>query len=650
MIVSRSSILASILCACLWFACVLMPERVCAITVEDSLLTQLKLVKGDTARIKILIELSDACDVDNILTYAQQVMTLCDQAIAEKRRPERFYLSGRGSALNGIGYYYSHKGETETALLNYKAALKIFEHLGDRKAAAYQLNNIAFIYTNRGDVATGLEYEYRNLKVQEEIRDTLGIAYSLNNIGHLFADQHDFGNAMEHFRRSLGMFVAIHNKKGIAMAYENIGAAYSGQANRQQALAYYSKCLEIYEEVGDDFYIATALGSCGYEYAKIDSQDKALSCFYRAIAIADKKHIKTIKSYISTSIACILLKRGNIDSATYYATMAITLGKEIGNLYELQKSSGVLKDIYFATGNYKGAYEMQDLELKVRDSLRNETNRKAIIAKKLQYEYDKKELQLKLDNKKKVWEKNVLIYSSLCLVAVISIATILYTRQNKLKTTVARIELEQQQYRAQMNPHFIFNCLNSIQHYIVHNDVISANKYLSEFASLMRTTMEYNQLQTIVLQQEIAYLNSYLTLEQMRFENKFTYEISCSAELDTFDVQVLPTIIQPFAENAIVHGLCYLEKQGRLSVYFAKEGNYIVCKIEDNGIGRKASQEMKSRSGKMHVSQGMELVKKRLALASTLHKMSFSAEIIDKSDADGRASGTLVILKFPIEV
>ncbi|WP_161499215.1 tetratricopeptide repeat-containing sensor histidine kinase [Flavipsychrobacter stenotrophus] len=627
-----------------------MPEKLWATKVEDSLLNQLKWEKGDTARIKILIELGDACDVDNILTYAQQVMKLCDKAIAEKHQPESFYLSGRGSALNGIGYYYSHKGETETAFQNYNAALKIFERLGDRKAAAYQLNNIAFIYINRGDVATGLEYQYRNLKVQEEIRDTLGIAYSLNNIGHLFADQHDFGNAMEHFRRSLGMFVAIHNKKGIAMAYENIGAAYSGQANRQQALAYYRKCLEIYEELGDDFYIATALGSCGYEYAKIDSQDRALSYFYRAIAIADKKHIKTIKSYISTSIARILLKRGNIDSATYYATMALTLGKEIGNLYELQKSSGVLKDIYFATGNYKGAYEMQDLELKVRDSLRNETNRKAVIAKKLQYEYDKKELQLKLDNKKKIWEKNILIYSSLCLAMVICIASLLYTRQNKLKTTVARIELEQQQYRAQMNPHFIFNCLNSIQHYIVHNDVMSANKYLSEFASLMRTTMEYNQLQAIVLQQEIAYLNSYLTLEQMRFENKFTYEISCSADVATFDVQVLPTIIQPFAENAIVHGLCYLENQGRLSVYFEKEGNYIVCKIEDNGIGRKASQEIKSRSGKTHVSQGMELVKKRLALASKLHKKSFSAEIIDKTDADGRASGTLVVLKFPLEV
>lgn len=649
MLMTRYSIRAVVLYAWLLLVCMCAWQNSFG-RGQDSLLRELKLADNDTARIKILIDLSDACDVEDILTYAQQVKALCDKAIAEKRQPERLYTYGQGSAFNGIGYYYSHKGEPDKALQHYKAALAIFERLGDRKAAAYQLNNIAFIYVNRGDITTGLEYQYRNLKVQEEIKDTLGIAYSLNNIGHLFVDQRDFGNAMEHFRRSLAMFEAVHNRKGIAMAYQNMGAAYSGQANRQQALAYYKTALAIYEELGDDYYIANALGSCGYEYAKTNNEDKALACFYQAVSIADKDHIKTIKSYISTSIARILLKRGSVDSARYYATLALALGKEMGNLYELQKSSGVLKEIYFKTGNYKAAYEMQELELKVKDSLMNETNRKAVIAKKLQYDYDKKELKLKLDNEKKIWEKNVLIYASLIAAVLAALVSFFYTRHNKLKSRIERMELEQQQYRAQMNPHFIFNCLHSIQHYIVHNDVMSANRYLSEFASLMRTTMEYNQLQTIVLQHEIDYLNSYLVLEQMRFEDKFAYEVSCSADVDTRDTQVLPTIIQPFAENAIVHGLCYLQGNGRLTINFDKEGDLLVCRIDDNGIGRRASKELRDRSGKTHVSKGMELVKKRLSLASSLNKTNFSAEIIDKTDAEGKALGTLVILKFPIEV
>ncbi len=99
-------------------------------------------------------------------------------------------------------------------------------------------------------------------------------------------------------------------------------------------------------------------------------------------------------------------------------------------------------------------------------------------------------------------------------------------------------------------------------------------------------------------------------LEQMRFENKFTYEISCTPELAAAGIKILPTVIQPFAENAILHGLCYLEKDGKLLVSFEKEADYLICKIDDNGIGSQASQELKKRSGKTHTPEGMELIKK----------------------------------------
>ncbi len=142
----------------------------------------------------------------------------------------------------------------------------------------------------------------------------------------------------------------------------------------------------------------------------------------------------------------------------------------------------------------------------MKDSINNQANKKAALTKNLQYQYDKKELQLKLDNEKRIARKNTWIYISLFAAAVIILLSLFYTRQQKLKTKLERMELEQQQYRSQMNPHFIFNCLNSIQHYIVHNDVVAANKYLAEFASLMRKTLDNNKLHTILLKQEIDYL------------------------------------------------------------------------------------------------------------------------------------------------
>lgn len=616
----------------------------------DSLVARLSSTQSDTVRIKLLLQISDACDVDDILTYAQQARTLCDRAIADKKQPQRFYINGLGSAINCIGYYYSHKGDLGRALEHYKVALGIFEQLGDKRSAAYQLNNIAFIYVNWGDIPIALEYHYKNLKIQESIRDTPGIAYTLTNIGHVFGSQKDFKNAMDHFTRSLKLFEAIHDKGGIAMMMENIGAIYSAQGERKKALAYYTKCLSLYEELGDEFYIATALGSCGFEYAQAGDDDKAMECFRRSLAIGEKNQIKPTKAYAYTSIARILFRRGNIDSARLYATRALALGKEMGDLYKLRDASGVLKNIYFKLGRYEDAYEMLDFGIKIRDSISNESIRKTAITKKLQYEYDKKELQLKLDSDKKIWQKNLLIFLCLFVALVIAVATLFRARHSKLKTRLERMEMEQQQYRAQMNPQFIFNCLHAIQHYVGQNDVVSANRYLSEFASLMRTTLEYNQNNTIALQQEIDYLNSYLALEQMRLGNKFTYHVGCSANLDIYDTQILPAVVQPFVENAIVYGLSALGTDGRLSVYFDLENNYLVCRVDDNGIGRKASQEIKQSNGGASISKGMELVRKRLEIARALNKTHFSVEVIDKTDGDGQALGTLVILKFPLEV
>ncbi len=617
---------------------------------KDSLLLQLKLAKHDTQKINVLRLLTALSDDTTIRGYFDDGIALCQKGIAEGQKPQELYITGLATIYGNMGSYYKHRSEYANALDLYKKAVELSDQLHDKRFKSIMLNDMAVLYDDMGNMRQSLETSYKDLQLQEELNDSLGMAYTYNNIAHIFIELKDDKNALEYYTKSLEMFNALKYEKGMAMIMCNMGTYYSSNGDGKTALIYYRKSLQLYRQMKDAYSVGEVLSCCGFELDKQGQGDSALIYFNQALSIAQKLNVKENMAYAYRAMAKIMLSKGNVTEAEQYASRSLQISKQLGNLRDIQNAAKILKEIYLQTGNYKEAYSMHDLEITMRDSIINDANYKDAINKKLQYDYEKKELQLKLDNENKIWEKNVLIYASLLAALLVSVGSFFYTRHSKLKSRLETMELEQQQYRAQMNPHFIFNCLHSIQHYILHNDVISANKYLSEFASLMRTTMEHNRLQTILLQQEIDYLNSYLSLEQMRFENKFTYQIDCSADVDTSALQVLPTIIQPFAENAIVHGLCYLENGGRLLVSFTKEGDWLVCTVDDNGIGRKASKQIKARSGKTHVSQGMELVKKRLALASSLHKKSFSAEVIDKTDADGKALGTLVILKFPLEV
>jgi LytS/YehU family sensor histidine kinase len=246
--------------------------------------------------------------------------------------------------------------------------------------------------------------------------------------------------------------------------------------------------------------------------------------------------------------------------------------------------------------------------------------------------------------------KNYLIFGAITSLMVFLLIGLLLFRQNKLRANQQKTELEQKQLRAQMNPHFIFNCLNSIQHFVVINDVLNANKYLSGFASLMRQTLENSKEGTITLSKEIAYLENYLALELMRFKDKFTADLVCAENIDINAVKIPAMIIQPFIENAIRHGLNFLDKkQGKLVIKFYLKDGDLFCEIDDNGIGRMQSQKLKEHTNIIYESQGMELTRQRLALVSKSSGSDYSIAIIDKRSVQNEPEGTTVIIKFPVE-
>ena len=210
-----------------------------------------------------------------------------------------------------------------------------------------------------------------------------------------------------------------------------------------------------------------------------------------------------------------------------------------------------------------------------------------------------------------------------------------------------KTEMEMQALRAQMNPHFIFNSLNSINRFILQNNRTQASEYLIKFSKLVRMILQNSQASFISLESELESLNLYLDLEAVRFEHRFSYKISYPKDMEIEVLKVPPLLIQPFTENAIWHGLMHKEDNGQLDIDVSEKDDHLYIRITDNGIGRKKAAEISSKSATKHKSMGLRITKDRIAMLEKTNGSESPVKIIDLENEDGSAAGTEVIIKMP---
>ncbi|HNB80538.1 MAG TPA: histidine kinase, partial [Chitinophagaceae bacterium] len=218
----------------------------------------------------------------------------------------------------------------------------------------------------------------------------------------------------------------------------------------------------------------------------------------------------------------------------------------------------------------------------------------------------------------------------------------------KLKTEFNRqlAESRMAALRAQMNPHFIFNCLNSINRYVIKSEIKTASLYLTRFARLIRLILDNSENKFVVLSNELEALRLYIEMESLRFDQRFTFDIHVEENIETDQIEIPPLLIQPFVENAIWHGLLHRESEGHLQINLRLDDPFLVCEIIDNGIGREKAKEYKSKTAPTRKSLGMKLTEERLKMNSGPD--SGSQKIVDLKDEHGLATGTMVILHIPI--
>lgn len=210
-------------------------------------------------------------------------------------------------------------------------------------------------------------------------------------------------------------------------------------------------------------------------------------------------------------------------------------------------------------------------------------------------------------------------------------------------------ETEMTALRAQMNPHFIFNCLNSIKLYTLENDSQTASEYLTKFSQLIRLVLENSRSEKVSLQKELETLKLYIELEAMRFKDKVQYQINIAPHIDQQYIEIPPLLLQPYVENAIWHGLMHKDAGGTIIIDITQPSEYLLhIEITDDGIGRDMALEHKSKSATRQKSFGLKMTSERLDAINHLYQTNTEVKIIDLKDKEGNSTGTKVIIEIPL--
>lgn len=513
-------------------------------------------------------------------------------------------------------------GHNENAEHYIQKAEKVLNIYPDERLLARLVCREGFLNLHFGDFSNAIELLLKADKKINALKDPLKLKdyYFLtlihSGLGKVYEQNDDLEQSIYSYRKVVRMCEEMGMGTRLAWHYLNVGTAYMSQNNREEAEHYFLKAIDTSDDLSE-FARASAYANLGYCQYEEKNYEKALNLFDRAEGLFKQN---SASDYYNFSIiegwrGRLHADLGDKDEALIHFTKALKNAHKSGNNKQL---SGICKDMatFFAEiKRYKKAYEYQIQYDKYQEIYSEEINRRRQLEFEVKYEAEKR-------------------------------------KQEADMLQLQAIKLQLKALRAQMNPHFMYNALNSIQNFITSNHAESASKYLAKFAKLMRQSLDYSDLENISLEKEIEFLDNYLEINQkLRFEDRLTYEIIIDEEIEE-DILGVPTmIIQPYVENAIEHGL-RTKQQGHIKIIFALyDEDGIMCIVEDNGIGRKKARMLKLQDPKFqnHRSRGTAITEERLRILHQSEPNEVFVEIVDLIDAETSIpTGTQVKIKIPI--
>ena len=553
----------------------------------------------------------------------------------EKNEGEAYTWMVQGAAMNGN--YEKAFDYSQIAIRLNQKTLPLSKTKEEQSFRAYlcqqSLADMANLYKEAGDYQTALEYLDRSEQYGKSYKTNWYMEREKAEIFILLA-KYDSAFVFLHKLRS--------SSPGNAWTKLSLGESFLAVNQTDSALYFLQDALTFFKETNNLFHTAPAMLEVSRVYVLRKDYNTALIYVLPAVAAAaalnDKPRPFLMKGY--ELLSKVHHGLGNIDSAYFYLLKYNALKDSIQNRQFLFRISAAKKEA--TIGLLEKEKKIKQQQLKQEASLRYFLLFALLLfVISAFFMFRSLRLKRKIDRLKNLQLENELRMHHL--------------ENEKRQTEFQKktTELEMQALRAQMNPHFIFNCLSSINKYILKNEPDTASDYLTRFSRLIRMVLVNSQRSLITLEDELEMLTIYLDMERMRFKNTFNYNIIFSNRVDTGAIFIPPLLLQPICENAIWHGLKHLADQqqdkhepARLDIVLSMEGKVLNCSITDNGIGRQKAAEMRSKSAEEKKSLGLKITTERLALLNEEENAFTAYEIEDLKDENGNMAGTKVNLKI----
>jgi len=631
----------------------------------DRLKSALATAATDSSKIAIYISLHDVlAEVDTTQSKDYLLKAL---ALGE-RNPNKTFVC---RVYLKLSKHFRQRGKLSDAK---HAQMKVAQACSEIKMIEAALNSERGILNQlEGKYDSAVHFFLKALAIDESMGNDEKSANSLNNIANIYWELERFDDALDYYNRALSIYENSGNEKETGDILGNIGLIYRSKNNYEKALEYYNKSLAIDRKYGNRLSEAINLQNIAVLYTKTNDTDKAMEFMMASNALSRKIDDQIGVLYTDHGIATIYFDRGDYDKAITALQSALLLAQKLNIKEEIKDLYESLALAYEKKNGFKTALEYRKKFEVAKDSLSGESFATRIKELEVKYESEKKDKRITLlakekelqatESKRQATLKNAFIIGFLLVVLLASVITYSLRQRMKSQALLAskmaelndatfkqRLgELEMKALRAQINPHFLFNCMNSINRMILSGDNENASIYLTKLSKFVRLILENTESNRVSLESELSLVESYIQMEELRFKGRIDYEITVDQSVETDNAYLPPMVLQPFVENAIWHGLMHKEKDrpGQIKIGVKENNEALICTIEDNGVGRIRSQELQDKNMFKTKSMGIKITEDRLKLL-TKKRWKELIRIVDLKDAYDTAMGTRVEISIPL--
>jgi tetratricopeptide (TPR) repeat protein len=548
-----------------------------------------------------------------------------------------------------MGNIYKSLAEYSKSRSYFEHSLQIALQIQDKVQEADTWGNIAATYLKEKNYPKALETLEKSLALDRQMGRYASLQTNLTNLGNIYVEQKKFSEALQALEEAKSMAIKNKDNETIASINVNIALVYAQTNKDQEAITLLLETKKDCYKLGKRGDLLSVYDALSFSYGKVGKADLAYEAHKSMLALRDSLHneksvqqvneLQTKYEVAQKENAIALLSKNNRIKDLELSQLMNEKNRQeqIARLLDIEQENEI--------------NELKISELEKKNENIQKAQKISNLAKENQAkDFDLQRKNLALQNKNlEVQRQYLLIFGLLALAVILGAVGYLFYSRKGLQLQNKAMVLEQKMLRSQLNPHFIFNSLATIQTYLFENEPQKTAMYLAKFSKLMRQVLENSREDFVPLDKEIQTLENYLQLQQMRFGKKLAYSIEVSSAIDTEAIEIPPMFAQPFIENSIEHGLLHKAGEGIIQINFSLDKNVVVLEVKDNGVGLEQAKTLRSEIKKEHKSLATQITQERLSLLRQKYQMPLDFILQELKTQLDEVAGTQVRVELPYQ-